>query len=133
MPGPIEIELKGVEEIQRRFHLTPQEVDKAMTRARRRAIGAGRSRVFRQLKRLTGEGEVYWKPNRVYAGPARLTGAGRIWVALNERRTNRGVTRRFPQLADFDTEPVVDAMLTVWDVELEKAAAKIVGEGLPGG
>lgn len=132
MPEPIEVDLKNVAEVQQRFLLTDREFERAFITARRRSLGAGFSRVMRQLKRLTGEGQEYWKPNRVYAEPQRLTGAGEVWVGLNERRTKRGVTRRFPELADFDPEPVVQAMLTVWDAELEKAAAKLVRGGPSG-
>ena len=62
------IDIKGVKEIQEAYRLTEAEMDRAFQTARRRAIGAGRDRAFRQLKRLTGLGKAYWRYNRVYGG-----------------------------------------------------------------
>ena len=114
-------------EAQRRLNLLPRELDRAVTRARRRAIGAGRDRAFRQMKRITGEGRAYWLPNRVYAGPARLTGAGRVWAGLNPSRTKGGRLKRFPALPkEFDAGVIEEVMTQVFGDELDKAARDVL-------
>lgn len=116
-----------LQEAQQRLGLLPREMDRAFARARRRSIGAGRDRAYRQLKRITGLGTVYWKPNRVYAGPNRLTGDGSVWVGLNPARMKQGRIRRFPQLPqDFDPQAIESAMVQVLDAELEKAATDVL-------
>lgn len=115
-------------EAQRRLNLLPRELERAVARARRRTVGAGRDRAFRQMKRITGLGREYWLPNRVYAGPARLTGAGRVWAGLNPSRTKGGRLKRFPELPrGFDPEAIEAVMTQVFDDELEKAARDVIG------
>ena len=114
-------------EAQRRLNLLPKELDRAVTRARRRSIGAGRDRAFRQMKRITGLGRAYWLPNRVYAGPARLTGAGRVWAGLNPSRMKGGQLRRFPKLPqEFDAGAIEGVMEQVFQDELDKAARDVL-------
>ena len=114
-------------EAQRRLNLLPKELERAVARARRRTVGAGRDRAYRQLKRITGEGREYWLPNRVYAGPARLTGAGRVWAGLNPSRTKGGKLKRFPALPkDFDAGAIEEVMTQVFTDELDKAARDVI-------
>ena len=114
-------------EAQRRLNLLPKELERAVARARRRTFGAGRDRAFRQMKRITGEGKQYWLPNRVYAGPSRLTGAGRVWTGLNPSRTKQGKLQRFPALPkDFDAGVIKEVMTEVFEAELEKAARDVL-------
>lgn len=114
-------------EAQRRLNLLPKELDRAVARARRRTVGAGRDRAYRQLKRITGEGRQYWLPNRVFAGPARLTGAGRVWAGLNPTRTKGGRLKRFPQLPqEFDPQAIEQVMEQVFTGELDKAARDVI-------
>ena len=111
----------------RRLNLLPKELERAVSRARRKAIGAGRGRAYRQLKEITGLGQEYWRPNRVYAFPARLTGAGRVWVGLNPSRTKGGQLKRFPALPkDFDAGQIDEVMMKVFDDELDKAARDVL-------
>ena len=63
-------------EAQRRLNLLPKELDRAVTRARRRAIGAGRARAFRQMKRITGEGREYWLAEPRVRRPLQIDGSG---------------------------------------------------------
>ena len=114
-------------EAQRRLNLLPKELERAVARARRRSIGAGRDRAFLQLKRITGLGREYWLPNRVYAGIARITGAGRVWAGLNPSRTKGGKLRRFPALPkEFDDGPIEKVMTEVFQAELDKAARDVL-------
>ena len=125
----VSVKLEGVEEIRRRFLLTEAEFDKAFSIARRKAIGAGLSRVFRQLKAISSDGRPVWVGRRrVFGGPDRTTGAARIWVGLNPtvRGGRKRRARETVDLSEFDPEPVADVMIRVWDVELEKAAKRIV-------
>ena len=52
----VSVKVTGVQEIQEKYRLTEQEIDRAFQQARRRSTAAGYDRAFRQLKRLTGEG-----------------------------------------------------------------------------
>ena len=114
-------------EAQRRLNLLPKELERAVARARRRSVGAGRDRAFRQMKRITGLGRQYWLPNRVYGGPARLTGAGKVWAGLNPSRTKGGRLRRFPDLPkSFDSGQIESVMVQVFDDELDKAARDVI-------
>ena len=125
----ITVQITDLDKIRDTYQLTEGEVDTAFQRARRRVIGAGRDRAYRQLKRLTGEGREFWFPNRVFAGADPITGAGRVWVGLNKVRIKNRRIRAFPNLGEFDGTEIHDAMLKIFDAELGKAAAKIVAKG----
>ena len=127
------VSIDGIDELQRRFQLAEAELEKAFRTGIRRAVGAGRSRVFRQLKAITGEPRPFWVGRqRVFGGQDRSSGAARVWVGLNPVvRTGKNRRRVERQLDDglaeqFDPVAVQDAMIAVFDAEIEKAAAKIV-------
>lgn len=116
----------NLREIQGRFRLTEEEIDRAFQRARRRTVAAGYDRSFRQLKRITGEGKPYWLPNRVFSS-LRHTGEGKVWVGLNPERRKGRIVQTFPDLPqEFDAEAVRQAMEQIFEAELEKAAIQAV-------
>ena len=141
---------RTLQEVQTRFRLTEEELDRAFERARRRAAAAGYDRAFRQLKRITGEGKLYWVgASRVFSS-IRHTGDGKIWVGLNPdvlgpapksgsgqplTRTRKGAlidstTRIGTTFANLPTEfeagVVRSAMEQIFEAELEKAAIQTV-------
>ena len=128
---------ENLREIQGRFRLTEAELDRAFQRAQRRALAAGYGRAFRQLKRITGEGKLFWVgARRVFTG-VRHTGEGKLWVGLNPHVVRGRPTSQRPQgtgktfvdlPTEFDEEAVDNAMVTIFEAELEKAAIAIVGK-----